>query len=573
MKKAFHIILPIVLVLAILLTTIWYFFVYDRELTRDIMLSCARYFEEHGNHSTAQWFYDMAYSQVDDNDAIAIEMATMYKEHGNYTKAEYTLYKAIQDGGGVDLYITLSQLYVEQDKLLDAANLLNNVTGYVKSELEQMRPDMPTASPGPDFYSVQTDVSFKSENGTIYVNTKGQYPSVATDIYNGPISLAEGENTIYAISVSPEGLVSPLAIYGYTLGGIIEQIQFCDQAIEAQVRQILNVSDNTTLYSNDLWEITEFTVPAEATDYTDLKHMISLEKLTIHDGVSGQLSVLNSMNELRELDLRNMNISAEELEIIGSFSNLNSLTLSGCGISSIAALSSLSSITYLDLSNNTIRDISALTSMSDLQEVNMQQNALDDLSALAGCVKLETLNVSYNTISSLSPIYALSNIEWLDASHNNIKSLSGIGAMGKLQRLYVGNNQLTDISPVVNCAELIDLGCGSNQLTDISSLGAASGLMYLDFSRNQVTALPQFADDSNLVTIDGSHNLLTSIDALAGLQMLNNVYMDYNTELSSISSLASCYLLIRVDVYGTKVTDIDDLTANSVVVNYDPTKQ
>lgn len=571
MRKAFRIILPIVLVLVILLTTIWYFFVYDRELTRDIMLSCARYFEDRGNHSTAQWFYDIAYSQVEDNDAIAIEMATMYKDHGNYTKAEYTLYNAIQDGGGVDLYITLSQLYVEQDKLLDAANLLNNVTGYVKGELEKMRPDMPTVSPDPDFYSVHTDVTVSSQKGTLYVNATGKYPSIATDLYTGPIPLVEGENTIYAISVSSEGLVSPLAIYGFTLGGIIEQIQFSDPAIETQIRQILNVSESTAVYSNDLWGITEFTVPSEATDYTDLKYMTSLEKLTIHDGVSGQLSVLSSMPNMKSLDLQNVSISSEELKIIGSLTKLQTLTLSGCGISTISPLSALSSITHLDLSNNTIRDISVLSSMSELQELNMKQNALDDLSALSGCTKLKTLDVSYNALVTLTPVFTLQNIEWLDASQNNINSISGINVMVNLQRLYVGNNNLTDISPLSTCPQLIDLECSSNKLTDISALSSMSGLMYLDFSRNQVTDLPKFAKDSNLVTIDGSHNLLTSIDSLAGLQMLNNVYMDYNTELKSISSLASCYLLIRVDVYGTKVTDVGDLTANSVVVNYDPT--
>ena len=108
MKRAFKIILPIILAIALLATTAWYLFVFDREFTRDMLLSCARYFEDNGNHSTAQWFYDTAYAQVDDNDSIAIELSEHYKETGNYTKAEYTLYKAIQDGGGVELYMALS---------------------------------------------------------------------------------------------------------------------------------------------------------------------------------------------------------------------------------------------------------------------------------------------------------------------------------------------------------------------------------------------------------------------------------------------------------------------------------
>lgn len=571
MKKAFRIIVPILLSLAILATAVWYLFVYDREFTRDILLSCARYFEDHGKHSTAQWFYDTAYAQVDDNDAIAIELSELYREDGNYTKAEYTLYKAIQDGGGIDLYLALSKLYVEQDKLLDAANLLNNVSGDIKTALEGMRPGMPQVSPAPGFYSQYITVEVTCDKGTLYVNPNGQYPSVKSDKYKEAVSLTQGENTIYAVSVSKEGLVSPLAVYGYTLGGIIEQIQFKDPAIEAQIRQTLNVASSTALYSNDLWKITEFTVPSEAKDYSDLAHMTSLEKLTIQEGVANQLGAISSMSALKELSVYSTAVSAEELQVIGSLTTLEKLTLTDCGISNISALEALEKLTYLDLGDNTIRDISALRSMTELQELSMHHNALGDLSDLVSCPKLSKLNLSYNSISTLAPLFSMNTVTWLDVSNNNLTGIQGISKLQNLECFKASSNQLTDISPVTGCKKLLELACASNQLTDISALGAMSQLMYLDFSRNQVTALPQFSKESELVTIDGSHNLLTSIAPLVGLPALNNVYMDYNTELASIVELADCPLLIRVDVYGTKVTEIKALLDMSVVVNYDPT--
>jgi len=572
MKKAFRIIIPIVLSLSILLTALWYLFVYDREFTRDILLSCARYFEENGKHSTAQWFYDTAYAQLDDNDAIAIELSGHYRKNGNYTKAEYTLYKAIQDGGNADVYIALSKLYVEQDKLLDAANLLNNVTGDVKAELDKMRPDVPLPDPAPDFYSQYITVSLSAANGTMYVNANGQYPSVQNDLYQNPIALQEGENTIYAISVNEQGLVSPLAIYGYTLGGIIEHIQFADPAIEAEIRRILNVADTTVLYSNNLWGITEFTVPADAQNYSDLAYLTSLEKLIIPDGPENQLQALSGLSRLQTLEIHKANISTEELDCIGKLSNLQTLILDDCGITTAAPLSSLTNVTTLDLRNNTIRDISSLENMPQLQSVNLSHNALSDLSALKDCSKVESLDISYNAISTLAPITGLPMLKWLDASNNNITSLQGISKLTNLESLIVNSNQISDISPVVYCPKLIDFGCGSNQLSDISILASMDGLMYLDFSRNQVSELPKFTKESNLVTIDGSHNLITSVAPLAGLPMLNSVYMDYNEELKSISELATCFLLLRVDVYGTKVTDISSLTEMSVVVNYDPTQ-
>lgn len=571
MNKVIKVLIPVLLVLAIVLCSAWYLFIYDQDFTRDALLSGARYFEDNGKHTTAQWFYNMAYLQSSDNDAVAIELAEQYKDHNNYTKAEYTLYKAIQDGGGIDLYIALSKTYIEQDKLLDAANLLNNVTGQVKKQLEDMRPAMPTVSPEPGFYSQYISVNVTAESGTLYANTAGRYPSVKTDAYTEGFSLKEGENVIFAISVSDEGLVSPLAIYSYTIGGVIEELEFHDATLEALIRKELNAGENTVLYTNDLWNITELSVPAEVKDYTDLKHMSFLQSLTIRDGGINQISHLSGLSNLEHLDIQNTPISAEELEMIGTFTKLQTLTLNNCSLSTTAPLSGLTGLTYLDLSNNTIRDISALSEMSNLQELHLQRNALSGLDNIKNCTNLNKLDVSYNNITSIAPICSIENLEWLDVSHNSIASIAEIQTLSKLQHLYASYNQLTDISPVVGCKQLIDLSVGSNQLTDISSLSALNTIMFLDFSYNQVTTVPSWDKTCKLVTIDGSHNLLTSIDPLGGLEALNNVYMDYNAELSSIKALADCHRLIRVNVYGTKVKDVSALTDQSIIVNFDPT--
>lgn len=127
MKKFLRAFVPIVLVLAIIACLGWYLFIYDREFTRDILLQGARYFENRSEHEAAAWFYDLAYRQAGDNDAVAIELAEQYKSTGNYTKAEYTLTNAIADGGGAELYIALCKTYIEQDKILDAVKLMDAV--------------------------------------------------------------------------------------------------------------------------------------------------------------------------------------------------------------------------------------------------------------------------------------------------------------------------------------------------------------------------------------------------------------------------------------------------------------
>ena len=213
MKRAVRIIIPICITLAILFCMAWYLLIYDRDFTRDVLLSSARFFENQGNHAISVWLYDLAYNQAEHNDDVAIELAQQYIDTGNYSRAEYTLSNAIADGGGIDLYVALCRIYVEQDKLLDAVNFLNKVSDpAIKAQLSQMRPAAPTVSPEPGIYNQYFSVTVNAELGTLYVTTDREYPSLEEDRYTGPIALNAGENTLFALAVAPNGLVSELAI-------------------------------------------------------------------------------------------------------------------------------------------------------------------------------------------------------------------------------------------------------------------------------------------------------------------------------------------------------------------------
>ena len=91
MKRMLKRILPILLVIVVICSIVWYLFVYDREFTQDVLLTSARYFDDRGNHTFAAWLYRQAYLQSDDNETIAIELAEQFTQIGNYTQAENTL--------------------------------------------------------------------------------------------------------------------------------------------------------------------------------------------------------------------------------------------------------------------------------------------------------------------------------------------------------------------------------------------------------------------------------------------------------------------------------------------------
>lgn len=571
MKKALRIFLPILFVTVIIGSMIWYLFVYDRAFTRDMLLGAARYSEGQGYHSMSTWFYNVAYAQSGNSDEVAIELAQQYKDGGNFTKAEYTLANAIKDGGGIDLYIALCRTYIEQDKLLDAVTMLDNITDpVIKEQLSQLRPAAPTVTPNPGFYNQYISVNLNGSGGTVYASAQGIYPTINQPPYSDPFVLVDGENTIYALTIGENGLVSPLAIYGYTVGGVIQPVQFVDSSIEASIRTILNAKESKQLYSNDLWQIKEYTVPEKVTNCSDLRHMSYVEKLVIANNKVSDFSFLTSMSALSELSITGVNISQENLNMIAAIPTLKKLTLSDCGLSNISFLSKATGLAYLDISNNTVRNIDVLGDLPNLTELNLQHNAVTELSAIEPLSKLTKLDVSYNALTSLASLSKLTSLTWLDAGVNSIADLGQLNNLTALSYVSLPSNQISNVNALASCTAITELDISSNALTDISALSHLVNMTAFNFSYNQVKELPSFPKSSQLVTINGSNNLISKLDKLSGLQNLNAVHMDYNSNISSIKPLVDCPSLVEVNIYATKVKDITPLTNLGVIVNYKP---
>ena len=572
MNRTFKRIVPILMAIAIIICIGWYLFVYDRTFTRDMLLNMARICDTEGYPTLASHFYDRAYVYSGNDESVAIELANQYKADGNYTKAEYSLSTAIAQEPSVDLYVALCKTYVEQDKLLDAVNLLDNVGDEaIKAQLDFLRPKAPIPTPEAGFYRQYISVELAYEAGVLYFNTNGEYPSTEDAPYSEPITLPGGETTIYAIAVADSGMVSPVTRLGYTVGGVIEPVTIADPAMDTAIRQILQKDPEDTLFTNDLWEITEFTVPADAASLEDLTRMPYLKTLTMENKNIPSLSVLSSMAQLEELVMIGCKFPTEDQTILASLPNLKRLTMSGCGLSTIAALAGAPGLVYLDLSNNTIRNLSALVSMTTLEEINLQHNAVMELASLSGLANLKKLDVSYNSVSSMDPVSSCSKLQHLNLGHNSISTVSAVDVLPDLTYLSLNNNSVSDISLLAKATGLVELHLAYNELKNITMLSSLMKLEVLDFSHNTVYEVPIWAEDSPLRVLDGSYNEISSIDTLWNMDSLTYIYMDYN-KLTALSNLASMKNLVQINAYGNPLTDLTGLEAKNIIVNYDPTQ-
>lgn len=570
MKKIMRILLSILLVALIVGSIGWYLFVYDRNFTRDMLLQQARFHDLHGNSRMSSWFYDMAYSYSGKDENVAIELANQYKRSGNYTKAEVTLSSAIKQGGTVELYTALSRVYAEQNKLMDSVALLNKVPDpELKAQLDALRPKAPQPDRPAGFYSQYVDVALSSE-GTIYYTLDGQFPSTDTAPYTDPIPLNEGETIIRAVSVDQNGLVSEEAKLSYTVGGVIEEVTLSDPSMDAEVRKLLGKDANDVLYTNDLWQIKDFTVPEGTQNLSDLAKIPYINNLTIQGYTLSDLSFLTGFTTLQSLDLTGCRLAPESLEVLAGLPALRQLNLAETGLSTIAGLENVQNLTVLNLRNNTIRNLEPLSHMVTLQELNLTHNALTDLSALTPLTELQKLDVSFNSLTSLAPLANCPKLTWLDAGNNQLESLSGVEGLSLLTYLGADFNKLTDISLLAGNAALETLKVANNDISDLSALGNLVKLDGLYFSHNAVTDLPKWPDGSALRIIDGSNNQITSIENLRNMTELSNVYLDYN-EITSIEPITGCYHLVLVNVYGNDIDDVSALTKQDIIVNYDPT--
>ena len=571
MKKFFQILISLLLVVVIIASIGWYLFVYDREFTRDFLLSQARYNDLYGNSRLSAMFYNLAYEHSGRDENVAIELANQYKADGNFTKAEVTLSNAIKNKGTVELYTALCKTYVQQDKLMDAVALLNNIADpAMKNALESLRPTAPTTSHEPGFYSQYLDLELTSSSGTLYYTTDGEYPSIAGAVYTEPLELQAGETVVYAISVDGSGLVSEPVVVGYTIGGVIEPAEFTDKAVEKAIREVLGARESEILYTNVLWDITDFTVPADAKSLADLQLMPYLKSLTIQDQSLGTLVDLSHLGKLDTLDLSGCSFPAEELAVLAKLPNLTHLTLSNCGLSTIAALEGAEKLTYLDLSSNTVRNMESLSQIKTLKELYLQHNAVTGLEALSSLTNLEKLNIAFNSVTDLTPLASCLRLNWMEAGNNALTAVDGVNELSLLSHLSLEHNKLTDVSLVAECKELTNLNISNNQISDISALSALTKLDTLNFSYNSVSALPEWQDGCALRTIEGSYNSLSTIDNLANLANISYIYMDYNN-ITDVNALANCYVLVQLNVYGNDIDTVAELTAHDIIVNYDPT--
>ncbi len=550
MKHFLKIFIPALLIFALLVAAGWFFFFHRTDLTMSVFAYWGDHYYESGRYNRAITCYRQAVKLAPDNVNLPIRLAETYVLDGNYSKAEYTLVSAItQNPDSVYLYAALSKVYVEQDKLLDAEQMLRRITSSdVKAQIDALRPATPVVSPESGYYNEYIDVTVTSGGSPVYVAVNLDYPSMATDAYAGPITLGGGESKLVAIAVGNNGLVSDAVYAGYTVGNVVEPVSLEDPALDTLVRELLGKTAADEIMTDELWEISELVLPDNMTTLNDLTRFTGLTRLSLHSANDLDLTQLGSLSTLESLDLSGCTIPSTALDTICALPELKELNLSGCALANIDPLVALTGLEALDLTNNTISDITALSALTELRELHLTNNPIKSITYLNNCLNLEILHIE----------------------NCGVVRLSGIAGNPALQELFCSGNEIADLSALSGCTALRVLDVSDNQIEDISVLAELPELEEFNGDNNQIKVIPDFDEAASpLWRFSVNHNEIESLAGLAGLNSLNFVLADYN-KIQDISVLQDCRLLCQLDVWDNPINqdDVKTLQDDGVIVNF-----
>ncbi len=529
---------------------------------------------EEGRLDRAVEMFEKQLSLSPHDDSLTIRLAGLLAEQGIYSRAEYHLDNGIRQATDpLPLYIKLSEVYVMQDKLYDAQELLSGAKNTeTLSKITSERPAPPQLSPPPGVYNELISVSVDvPEGSSCYITwaDESEIPSVASDKYASPKKLEPGVTHFRAITVDSRGLVSAWVMGEYRLENVVFELSFADEGVEALVRAALEKPEGAIM-SNEVGKVTELVgeEPARYETLDDLKLLPALAKVSLKASEGDcDLSVLPFLSSVKDLGLSGFSIDSVDLEVVGKMTWLKGLSLESNMISDFSALSELTQLETLDLGTNSVLDIAPVASMPLLRDFRIPQNAVQDLTPLSGLTSLETLLMSNNRIKTLDGISSLAKLKLLDISHNYVENTSALKTLASLTELRASSNSIESLEDFSALSSLAVLSLSSNAFGSISPLSSLAALETLDISSGAVTSLDGLGGCAKLQYLEASKNQIASVEPLRAHPALEELRVESN-KLTTLLPLKDCPGLKKIYAFGNSLTDsVDSLPGITVFRN------
>ena len=273
-------------------------------------------------------------------------------------------------------------------------------------------------------------------------------------------------------------------------------------------------------------------------DYDFIPSLTGLHSLILDKSTSQPDPDLSVLSQLESLDISGLMSVAP----LGRLTNLKSLSIHGCNIDEIQAISSLTNLERLACYSAwtyavPLQNVSFLDGMTNLKYLDLcgvsEENSwsgygrkmeiFGDISHALNHVGLEELYLNESMFGidfdclqeniSLKKLYlkevdlkqnfyvevysGMRNVWYDDMSLDEYTDF--LKNYPNLEELFLDGNQLTNIEFVSALKKLTHLGLSNNYVTDLTPLNQAESLCYLDIRQNPIQRMPESGEEIEIV--------------------------------------------------------------------------
>ena len=338
-----------------------------------------------------------------------------------------------------------------------------------------------------------------------------------------------------------------------------------------------------------------------------IEYFTNLQTLFLDNNNLTSLSRLSGLSKLKTLYCNNNQLTSLTLSYFPNLEYLNCsynklTTLYANNFSGLKTLNcsynTLLTTLYCDNDDLTTLNVTGCTAMTKLYGYN--NPSLSTVTGLADCTAITHLDLDYCAITSLSAVDSMTNIEMILARNNKLTTLTVnnksklthllVSGNTLLTKLYCYSNALTSLY-VEGCTALQDLRCYENaSLAAIIGLADCKAITYLDCEDCAITSLSGVNNMTNIATLLARNNKLTSLEVtykskltnlrvngnttltvlhcfnndlttlnVTGCTALNTLNCYNNANLASITGLANCTAITRLDCKNCALTSLPGL--------------
>ena len=334
-------------------------------------------------------------------------------------------------------------------------------------------------------------------------------------------------------------------------------------------------------------------------DLSEIQNLPTLTHIDLQRAGRFDFKVIERLSELSSLKVTTGNYV--NLGSLGEITSLHELWLSVSNVSlqrflpTIAKLRELRSLTIWSSDRHALVDLTPLAGLEQLQTLDLQHSCICRIANLKSLSRLETLRATVADLRFATQFSGLRELRLSLASSAPRRDLAELAALTRLRALSInGQNGSTDGKWLAHLSQLEELSLTGTSLADQSGLHSLKKLAKLRLHRRSIdvgllkeTQLsPTIYKDSNRYRLDHCNVkdlafLLQSPD----LNSLYRLYLNHNplsdlrpllrlpkplmtleirdTNVSDISCVAKMPKLRRLDISGTKVTDLSPLSGNT----------